>query len=235
MRKDRYHYIQDIKHHYMNSFVQQLINTITGKEALQFSTVLTIVIIYLVLLWIAFCLWVLIDSYKRYKNILVAVGITLIVFVLNFPALILYLILRPEEDFYMSPTTNQAQGGVEVPVIRFVDNEGNIKLALNLQVSSAWTPDADMTISVGFDSERKDIQVSEPRRIEAPERVQVVREEVRDTPSFRDKVSAFTQRARGATKPAQKVESVKTVDSETEQPERKFTDMQGNQSKKNRK
>lgn len=217
----------------MNSFFQQLINTVTGKEALQFSTVLTVVIFYLVLLWVAFCLWVLIDSYKRYKNILIAVGITLVVFVLNFPALILYLILRPEEDYYMMPTTNQAQGGVEVPVIRFVDNEGNIKLALNLQVSSAWTPDADMTISVGFDSDRKDIQVSEPHVV-IPERAQSVREDVRNTPSFRDKVSAFTQRARGAVKTSPKVESVKSVSGETEQPQRKFTDMQNNQSKKSK-
>lgn len=144
----------------MNEFVQDFLNVITGQGAPDFNFILSALIIYLALLWLAFCAWVFMDAKKRYHSTLKALFISLVVFVLNFPALIFYLVVRPEDEHYSS-----AEGaGVEVPVVKFVDAEGNVKLALNLEIAPQTTPQSDMTVSVAWDSQRQDIELGRKKQ-----------------------------------------------------------------------
>jgi hypothetical protein len=105
------------------------------------------------------------DARKRYNGIWMPIAITLIVFVLNFPALVLYLIVRPDEEYFdqwadASHGHGSHHHGLEVPVVKFTDDNGEVKLSLNLKINSDWKPNSDMNVEVAWDSERKDIELS---------------------------------------------------------------------------
>lgn len=157
----------------MNEFVKDLLNVVTGKEAPDFNFVLSGLVIYLALLWLAFCAWVFIDAKRRYGTLYKAILISLAVFILNFPALIFYLVVRPEDESAIAG--NSSLSGVEVPVVKFVDEDGKVKLALNLEIASQVNPKSDMTVSVAWDSQRQDIEVSQRNMI--AEKVEVTDKE----------------------------------------------------------
>lgn len=52
--------------------------------------------IFLILFWICICIWVYFDVRTRYKRKLTAILVTLFVLIFNIPALIIYVVLRPE-------------------------------------------------------------------------------------------------------------------------------------------
>ncbi len=52
--------------------------------------------IFLLLFWICICIWVYFDVRTRYKRRITALLVTLFVLIFNIPALIIYVVLRPE-------------------------------------------------------------------------------------------------------------------------------------------
>lgn len=52
--------------------------------------------IFLALFWVFICIWVYFDVRSRYKRRITAVLVTLFVLIFNIPALIIYVVLRPE-------------------------------------------------------------------------------------------------------------------------------------------
>lgn len=52
--------------------------------------------IFLILFWICICIWVYFDVRTRYKRRITAILVTLFVLIFNIPALIIYVVLRPE-------------------------------------------------------------------------------------------------------------------------------------------
>ena len=52
--------------------------------------------IFLILFWICICIWVFFDVRTRYKRRITAILVTLFVLIFNIPALIIYVVLRPE-------------------------------------------------------------------------------------------------------------------------------------------
>jgi len=52
--------------------------------------------IFLLLFWICICIWVYFDVRTRYKRRITAILVTLFVLIFNIPALIIYVVLRPE-------------------------------------------------------------------------------------------------------------------------------------------
>lgn len=179
----------------MTQVLEGFIGSITSDGALDFNGLLLVVLGYLGALWLAFALWVFVDAKRRYQNILIAIGITVAVFILNFPALILYLIVRPEDEWHHHASAPEysgreyLHGGVEVPVIKFVDRNGDIKLSLNLKVNSNWDPNSDMNVEVAWDSDREDITVEQTKVSSSPnmntnqqEKVVIVKDKVTSTP-----------------------------------------------------
>lgn len=151
--------------------LETVVGGITSENAPTFSDVLGWFLIYLAALWVAISVWVYADATKRYKNMMIAIVVTIFVFVLNFPALIVYLVIRPEEDFSLDTelayTDQGVSGGVDVPLIKFTGENGEVKLALNLQISSSLNKDADMTLDFGVTTNREDLKISEkPVKVE---------------------------------------------------------------------
>jgi hypothetical protein len=62
-----------------------------------FSDVLSYIFVYLAILWMLFCLWVLRDISGRTNNVFLIAFCVLAVLIFNIPGLLIYLMLRPEK------------------------------------------------------------------------------------------------------------------------------------------
>lgn len=152
------------------------------------QTLLVIILFYLAALWLMFCLWVFIDAMKRFRSLPISIILTLLTFVFNFPALVFYLIIRPEDptlDGYAS------EGGVNVPLMNFVGNDGEVQFSLNLKVNPKYQPGADMDVNVNWKSERADV-----RPVESTYNLSAsVSEPVSSGSSIKDKLAGFRSKA----------------------------------------
>lgn len=123
-----------------------------------FQNVLTFVGIYLFLLWLSFCMWVFVDALKRFDNVFIATILFIVVLILNFPALIFYLVIRPDQDednilVLRDGYGNSTEGGVNVPLVNFIGEDG-VAISFQLKINKAAMASqalANMKIDVGFD------------------------------------------------------------------------------------
>ncbi len=131
------------------------------NSKIDYQTVLAAVGIYLLALWLMFCFWVFMDANKRYKKPMVATLMALLVFVFNFPALVFYLIIRPEQDDLadLMALDSAMQGGVQVPIVNFTGANGEVQLSLSLQIHPQLQGQSDMVVNVGWESNNPNMQV----------------------------------------------------------------------------
>lgn len=146
----------------MGEFVTSLITLIDYK------VVLTALGVYVVAMWLMFCLWVFFDARKRYHSVWTALLFGVLVFVFTFPALIFYLVIRPEETLVDHAAYFSEPGGVNVPIVNFMGSDGEVEMAINLQVYKQPESMADMKVRVDWDSQKPHMQVqqhSEPMSV----------------------------------------------------------------------
>ena len=167
---------------------------------IDYQTIFAFIGIYLLALWLMFCFLVFMDANKRYKKPLVAVLMALLVFVFNFPALIFYLIVRPEIDEFADlaayDSMMQQSGGVQVPLVNFTGKNGEVTMSLNLSIHSQPASLADMVIDVGWDSANPNMKVStavsSPKTGTMPEKPQ--------QENFRNRWDSIREKAKGQMK-----------------------------------
>ena len=148
------------------------------NSGINFQSLLVIVIIYIIVLWLMFCVWVFLDARKRYQNTIVALIFFILVLILNFPILVFYLIIRPEKQddnvFYIHDPEGHSEGGVNIPLVNFMGNEG-LDLTLQIKVNRNINEgNKDMKINVDWVSKNEKLHVQE--KVEKP-----VKEEVSQT------------------------------------------------------
>lgn len=124
------------------------------------QTLLIVILFYFVALWLMFCLWVFVDAMRRYKNVFMAVIMTLLVFVFNFPVLIFYLIVRPEDDYAVVN-----DGTVNVPVANFIGEDGEVVMSLNLKINGQPSSNSDMNVNVDWKANGGDEVQSISRKV----------------------------------------------------------------------
>ncbi|MEI6886738.1 MAG: hypothetical protein WCK31_00710 [bacterium] len=71
-------------------------NFIINNQNSNWDMIFKVVLVFLIAFWLTICLWVFIDARSRYTKFIVAMLITLFTLIFNIPALIIYVILRPE-------------------------------------------------------------------------------------------------------------------------------------------
>jgi len=103
---------------------------------LDYSTVGKVILVYLVSLWAMFSLWVFVDARRRFDNNFYAAIFFLLVFIFNFPALIFYIIVRPENVEEYINSNDSTLAGLNIPVANFVDQNGNLEFSLNIKLNS---------------------------------------------------------------------------------------------------
>lgn len=146
----------------MIDFIAKIIGS--GND---FPTILTIVLVYLGLLWFMFSFWVYVDAKKRYNNTVIAIIFFLVVLIFNFPSLVFYLIVRPDNDDYLFyHEDNSSRAGVNVPVVNFIGQDGNVQLSLELKIAKTETQsNSDMAIDVAWKSNKGELKVEEKKEI----------------------------------------------------------------------
>lgn len=123
------------------------------------TNVLILVGVYLGLIWLLFSFWVFIDAKKRYKKIGIAIIYFFVVLIFSFPALIFYLITRPEDDgeFVLLPAEHLGNRGVNIPVVNFIGKDGKVNLSFELRINSDVVGE-DMSINVDWNSQNKNFK-----------------------------------------------------------------------------
>lgn len=79
-----------------SSFSDWLLSSIENLQNIDFGVFFMCIVAYIVLMWVIATFWVYFDARRRYKSIWIVILIALLVAPFNFPALILYIMLRPE-------------------------------------------------------------------------------------------------------------------------------------------
>lgn len=140
----------------MIDFVARIIGS--GND---FPTILMGVIVYVALLWFLFSFWVFIDAKKRYKNVRLGIVFFLVVLIFNFPALVFYLLVRPEDEgeFIVLPADHLHNKGVNIPVVNFIGKDGKVNLSFELRLSNeAISGTQDMAINIDWKSDKKEFE-----------------------------------------------------------------------------
>lgn len=189
---------------------------------IDYKSILAYAAIYLVSLWLLFCLWVFFDAKKRYTNMAVPIALFLAVLILNFPALIFYLIIRPEDDedmFFYGGEQNSSNGGVNVPLVNFVGESGNIELSFGLNISKIALNNPSLKINVEVDETNPNLKKvavkSENLTSEGSKQVNASNEKVKET--FSNLKSKFGGNAKNL------ISSVKSYSSNLSEKEKELT------------
>jgi hypothetical protein len=146
-----------------------LLDFIDFNENVNYELVLYCIGGYILLLWIVVSSWVARDSYKRYgESSMMAAVWFFVVFFLNFPALMFYLVIRPDEHYH----NDYFGGGVNVPIANFTGKDGEYLMGIQLKINSAELTEQarDMRLSIDWESDDPDKQVTrEALKAEADE------------------------------------------------------------------
>lgn len=87
-------------HIILNAMEEFLLNIINfNEDVVNYPFIFTSVFVYVFLLWVAVSVWVLADARKRYRNVLMHFVIFFFILFFNLPALIFYLLIRPDFTF----------------------------------------------------------------------------------------------------------------------------------------
>jgi hypothetical protein len=191
--------------------------------------------IFLLLFWICICIWVYFDVRTRYKRKLTAILVTLFVLVFNIPALIIYVVLRPEhtkEEIQIIKSANMFPISFDPKIL------GNTTTPLKLSFTLDVTPDPEgkntpkINVTMLNTDSVKNIlenkgeisqsdtpkveetvkteveQVNEPTRLEA-ENVEIVEEKKKIT--FKERLLNLKERIKGLKikKPSIKLSTLK--------------------------
>ena len=137
-----------------------IVNLIELNENIDYSAFMTAFCSYLIALWLVISIWVGVDAYRRFNNKTVAFTFFLLTFLLNFPILIFYFIVRPEfkyEDFEEWET-----GGVNVPIVNFRGKDGSVSMVLELKINpiKIASEQSDMKIDVSWESNKEQFALS---------------------------------------------------------------------------
>lgn len=123
-----------------------------NRDVPDYSIIIPLTIVYLLVLWVIVSVWVYFDAKKRYQNRFFAILIALANLVLQFPFLFVYLLIRPDSP---ELAEDWVEGGLNVPIVNFTGDEGVI-MSLELRINPKKLADeksSEMKIDVSFESE----------------------------------------------------------------------------------
>ncbi|BCX13843.1 MAG: hypothetical protein KatS3mg085_375 [Candidatus Dojkabacteria bacterium] len=108
----------------------QMINLILqiAESEINYRSLLLYIFVYLGVLWFMFSAWVFVDAQKKFKNPFLSLFFAIIVFLLNFPALIFYLIVRPENEneVLVLDSASNNNSGINIPIINLKNGEETV-------------------------------------------------------------------------------------------------------------
>lgn len=139
--------------------MELIFDFISANQGVNYQILLACVGFYLLLFWLAISVWAARDAMRRYDHNSAAVLWFALIFVLNFPALLFYFIVRPEEPWEASRVH---AGGVNVPLVNFVGGENEFVFGLELKINGSELTEQvrDMKLTIDWDSVDQAKQIS---------------------------------------------------------------------------
>lgn len=185
------------------------------------TSVLVGVAVYLASLWVLFSFWVYLDAKKRYGKTYIAALFFVVVLIFSFPALVFYLITRPEDenDYIIFPSENVSNKGVNVPIVNFIGKDGKVNLSFELKINNPeFLNNSDMAVNIDWKSQKPefvhevkpvDVVVETPKAEEKSNKKDKrnknnKRNERQQKPEVKSVVMTNKQKAFGAIKNVQK-------------------------------
>lgn len=130
-------------------------------STLDYATVGKLFIIYILALWAMFSFWVFVDAKKRYQSTKIGILFFILVFVLNFPALIFYIIIRPENEEDIGHY-GMLHGGLDIPIANFIGKEDQIEFSLSIKLNPSINTETVKVSIEGTKLESQNIVDSTP-------------------------------------------------------------------------
>lgn len=137
-----------------------LLDFIDFNESVDYAVVLQLFCSYVLLLWVVIAVWVGVDAKKRFNSNKFSFLFFFLVLILNFPMLIFYFIVRPDEQF--EGYEEWEAGGVHVPMVNFTGKDG-VEMVIELKLKpSRINPNIqeDMKVDVSWESPQENMKLS---------------------------------------------------------------------------
>ena len=115
----------------MADYILDLLN---ANETVDYSFILSAAAAYVLFMWLIVCIWVFFDAKKRYKSILMPFQFTVFSLLFNLPALIFYIIIRPEHTLDEDYLLNLALSGEKQSKPIFFEGDKGFDISINLSV-----------------------------------------------------------------------------------------------------
>lgn len=151
----------------MESVADFFISFIDWNESIDFGFIMSLVLIYILVFWIAVSVWVYKDATNRFGNKVIGILLGIGNFFLFFPFLMLYFLIRPE---IMDDFDDWHEGGVNIPIVNFVGEEG-IEMSFEMRINPkrlSKQDNGEMKIDINFESddEHKQLRERKPKMSE---------------------------------------------------------------------
>ncbi len=126
------------------------LDLIKVNEEINYTAIISIVVGYLAIIWFVVCIWVYYDANKRFRNFITPWLFLVFVLVFGPPALIFYIMIRPEHTLEEEYLMDLAMSGEkELQPIRFDGNKGfNISLNISVEPKKGTDKKNEMNMNV---------------------------------------------------------------------------------------
>lgn len=132
-------------------------------ESLRIETIILVTFMYLMILWLLVPIWVYVDANKRFKDKRIARLLFVLVLPFNIPALIFYIIIRPELDSEVEFSGEDHL--INVPMVKFIDQDKNdfimsFELKINGNKMNA-NPNSNMSVNLSIEPDEETVTIVE--------------------------------------------------------------------------
>jgi len=114
--------------------VDFFLNLVKVNEGIDYAFWISICVAYFFIIWFIVCIWVFSDARRRYENTIHSVLFFLFTLLFGPPALIFYIMIRPEHTLEEDYLINLALSGERELKPIYFDGEHGFDIAINLSV-----------------------------------------------------------------------------------------------------
>ncbi|MFC1780194.1 hypothetical protein ACFLY9_00660 [Patescibacteria group bacterium] len=111
-----------------------LLNLVQVNESINYSLIISVIVSYFFFIWFVVCIWIFFDARKRYESTITPALFCVFILIFGIPALIFYIMIRPEhtleEDYYM----NLALSGEKALKPICFDGDKGFDISINMAV-----------------------------------------------------------------------------------------------------
>jgi len=119
---------------------------------------------YFLILWLIIPVWVFADSKKKYNNLLISIALFILIFPLNLPGFLFYIIIRPDEDHHLFEVESDRvnESALNIPIVNFISPKQELVLGLDLKINPKVLnhDERDLHLDVNLESKDDNIEIS---------------------------------------------------------------------------